>query len=164
LDLEEEKIQNRLLERAVERLQQEIDKTNIYRSGSTGFAKDVNLPNNGEIAEACGDGFQISEDEPDEESVKTLLEIPHQLVLFPSENEVIGVREELSSDDQRCIQQYSDEVNDVVIIEDNDQLSPSDLICIQQHSDEENGVIDHNVNAVNSQLVPQPGKEVGLHS
>jgi hypothetical protein len=60
--------------------------------------------------------------------------------------------------------QYSGEVNDVVIIEDNDQLSPSDQICIQQHSDEENGVIDHNVNAVNSQLVPQPGKEVGLHS
>jgi hypothetical protein len=104
LDLEEEKIQNRLLERTVERLQQEIDKINIYRSGSTGFVKDVNLPNNGEIAEACDDGFQISEDEPDEESVKTLLEIPHQLVLFPSENEVIGVREELSSDDQGCIQ------------------------------------------------------------
>jgi hypothetical protein len=104
LDLEEEKIQNRLLERAVERLQQEIDKINIYQSGSMGFAKDVNLPNNGEIAEECDDGFQIYEDEPDEESVKTLLEIPHQLVLLPSENEVIGVREELSSDDQGCIQ------------------------------------------------------------
>ncbi len=122
LDLEEEKLQNRLLERAVEGLQQEIDKINIYRSGSVGFAKDANLINNGEIAEAYVDGSQISEDGFDDESVKTLLETPYQLVSFPVGNKVIGDRELLSSDDRSCIQQCSDEENDVIIIENNDQL------------------------------------------
>ncbi len=191
LDLEEEKLQNRLLERAVERLQQEIDKINIYRSGSVGFAKDANLINNGEIAEACVDGSQISEDGFDDESVKTLLETPYQLVSFPVGNEVIGDREVLSSDDRSYIQQRSDEENDVIIIENNDQLSTSDQICIQQHnekdkvvikindhevlnsndqtciqqhSDEENDVIVNTVNTVNSQLIPHLNKEVSLHS
>ncbi len=75
LDLEEEKLQNRLLERAVERLQQEIDKINIYRSCSVGFAKDANLI----IAEACVGPSQNPKDEFDDESVKTL-ETPYQLV------------------------------------------------------------------------------------
>ena len=104
LDLEEVKLQNRLLERAVERLQQEIDKINVYRSGSVGFAKDANLINNGEIAEACVVGSQIPEDGSDEESVKTLIESPYQLVSFPVGNEVIGDREVLNSDDHSCIQ------------------------------------------------------------
>ncbi len=185
LDLEEEKLQNRLLERAVERLQQEIDKINIYRSGSVGFAKDANLI----IAEACVDPSQNPKDEFDDESVKTL-ETPYQLVSFPVGNEVIGDHEVSSSDDRGCIQQRSDEDNDVIILENNDQLSTSDRICIQhnekdkviikindheelnsndqtciqQHSDEQNDVSVNTVNTVSSRLIPQNNNEVSLYS
>ncbi len=95
-----------------------------------------------------------------------------------------------SSDDRGCIQQRSDEDNDVIILENNDQLSTSDRICIQhnekdkviikindheelnsndqtciqQHSDEQNDVSVNTVNTVSSRLIPQNNNEVSLYS
>lgn len=162
LDLEEEKLKNRLLEREVECVQQEIDKIKAYRSNSVGFAENANFINKplirsfGEAADACVDGSQILKGGFAEESVNTFLETPNQLVTSPVGNEVTGERGGTSSDCRTCIQQR--EENDVIIIENNDQLSISDQICIQQHNEKDNAIIkinDHEVLNLNDQTCIQ---------